>query len=101
MTADINALKHYDVILGPVITEKATMASENNQVLFRVAIDASKPMIREAVETLFKVKVKAVNTVLVKGKTKRFRGMPGRRSDYKKAIVTLHDGHTIDVTTGL
>ena len=97
----MNALKHYDVILGPVITEKATLASENNQVLFRVALDATKPMIREAVETLFKVKVKAVNTIKVKGKAKRFRGVPGRRSDYKKAVVTLQDGHTIDVTTGL
>jgi large subunit ribosomal protein L23 len=94
-------IKHYDVILGPVITEKATMASEYNQVLFRVAIDASKPAIKSAIETLFKVKVKAVNTIKVKGKTKRFRGVPGRRSDYKKAIVTLVEGHTIDVTTGL
>ncbi len=94
-------LKHYDVILGPVITEKATMASENNQVLFRVALDASKPAIRDAIEALFSVKVKAVNTIRVKGKTKRFRGRPGRRSDFKKAVVTLEDGHTIDVTTGL
>ena len=89
------------VIRGPHLSEKAHMASENNQVLFRVAIDATKPAIKDAIETLFKVKVKAVNTIKVKGKTKRFRGVPGRRSDYKKAIVTLEDGHTIDVTTGL
>ncbi|MGF1455709.1 MAG: 50S ribosomal protein L23 [Alphaproteobacteria bacterium] len=94
-------LKHFDVILGPVITEKATLASENNQVIFRVALDATKPAIRDAVEALFKVKVKAVNTILVKGKRKRFRGVAGKRSDYKKAVVTLNEGETIDVTTGL
>ncbi len=94
-------LKHYDVILAPVITEKATLASEYNQVIFKVAVDATKPAIRDAVEALFKVKVKAVNTVLVKGKRKRFRGIAGKRSDYKKAIVTLTEGHSIDVTTGL
>ncbi len=97
----MSELTHYDVILGPVITEKATYASENNQVTFRVALDATKPAIKDAIETLFKVKVKAVNTMRVKGKQKRFRGIKGRRSDYKKAIVTLVDGHTIDVTTGL
>lgn len=97
----MSELKHYDVILGPLITEKATLASENNQVTFRVALDASKPEIRSAIETLFKVKVTAVNTMRVKGKTKRFRGIPGRRSDYKKAIVTLAEGDSIDVTTGL
>ncbi len=96
-----NDLKHYDVILGPVITEKATTASEFNQVVFRVALEASKPQIRDAVEALFKVGVKAVNTVRVKGKRKRFRGVPGRRPDYKKAIVTLKEGQSIDVTTGL
>lgn len=97
----MNELKHYDIILGPVITEKATMASDNNQVLFRVTLDASKPEIKSAIETLFKVKVKAVNTIRVKGKKKRFRGIPGKRNDYKKAVVTLHEGESIDVTTGL
>ena len=91
----------YDTIVAPVITEKSTLASENNQVVFKVALDATKPMIKEAVEGLFKVDVKAVNTVRVKGKTKRFRGQLGRRNDYKKAIVTLADGQMIDVTTGL
>jgi large subunit ribosomal protein L23 len=92
---------HYDLIRKPVITEKATMASEHGAVVFEVAVDASKPEIKEAIETLFKVKVKAVNTVLTKGKAKRFRGRPGRRRDVKKAYVTLHEGNTIDVTTGL
>jgi large subunit ribosomal protein L23 len=90
-----------DVILSPVITEKATMGSEHNQVTFRVPLDASKPAIRAAVEHLFKVKVKAVNTIRQQGKTKRFRGIVGRRSDYKKAVVTLEEGNTIDVTTGI
>jgi len=90
-----------DVILSPVITEKATMGSEHNQVTFRVPLDASKPAIRAAVEHLFKVKVTAVNTIRQQGKTKRFRGMVGRRPDYKKAIVTLEKGNTIDVTTGI
>lgn len=93
--------EHYDVIRKPVITEKATMASEHGAVVFEVAMDATKPAIREAVEALFKVKVKAVNTVLTKGKTKRFRGRLGRRRDVKKAYVTLVEGNTIDVTTGL
>jgi len=93
--------EHYDVIRKPVITEKATMASENNALVFEVAIDATKPLIREAIETLFSVKVKSVNTVLTKGKQKRFRGMLGRRRDVKKAYVTLEEGNTIDVTTGL
>ena len=93
--------QHYDVIRKPVITEKATMASEANAVVFEVAIDANKPQIKEAVETLFGVKVKAVNTTITKGKTKRFRGIPGRRKDVKKAYVTLEEGNTIDVTTGL
>jgi large subunit ribosomal protein L23 len=91
----------YDVILGPVITEKATLASEHNQVIFRVPMTATKPVIKAAVEDLFKVKVKAVNTIRSKGKVKRFRGQMGRRSDTKKAIVTLVDGESIDVTTGL
>jgi len=92
---------HYDVILSPVITEKSTKLSEFNQVVFRVALDAQKPAIAKAVETLFKVKVKAVNTQVVKGKTKTARGRAYKRSDYKKAIVTLVEGHQIDITTGL
>ncbi|MEM6740865.1 MAG: 50S ribosomal protein L23 [Pseudomonadota bacterium] len=93
--------KHYDIIRQPVITEKATMASENNAVVFEVAIGSSKPEIKSAVEALFGVKVKAVNTVVTKGKTKRFRGIKGTRKDVKKAYVTLEEGNTIDVTTGL
>jgi large subunit ribosomal protein L23 len=93
--------EHYDVIRKPVITEKATMASEANAVVFQVAMDATKPMIKEAVEAVFGVKVKAVNTTITKGKTKKFRGRPGVRSDRKKAYVTLEAGNTIDVTTGL
>ncbi|MFP4239628.1 50S ribosomal protein L23 [Rhodosalinus sp.] len=93
--------EHYDVIRKPLITEKSTMASEHNAVVFEVAIDANKPSIKEAVEAIFGVKVKAVNTSIAKGKTKRFRGMPGRRKDVKKAYVTLEEGNTIDVTTGL
>ena len=93
--------KHYNTIVSPVITEKATIAAENNQVVFRVALDATKPEIVDAVETLFKVKVKAVNTMRTKGKHKRFRGRPYTRTTVKKAIVTLEEGHSIDVTTGL
>lgn len=93
--------EHYDVIRKPVITEKATIASEHGAVVFEVAMDANKPQIRDAVESLFGVKVKAVNTTITKGKTKRFRGRPGRRKDVKKAYVTLEEGNTIDVTTGL
>ena len=93
--------RHYDVILSPIITEKATLASEAGAVVFEVSIDATKPQIKEAVETLFNVKVKAVNTTITKGKVKKFRGRPGRRKDVKKAYVTLVDGNTIDVTTGL
>ncbi|MCR9149411.1 MAG: 50S ribosomal protein L23 [Rhodobacteraceae bacterium] len=93
--------EHYDVIRKPVITEKATMASEAGAVVFEVAMDANKPQIKEAVEALFGVKVKAVNTTITKGKTKRFRGRPGVRSDVKKAYVTLEEGNTIDVSTGL
>jgi len=91
----------YDVIRKPIITEKATMASEHGAVVFEVAIDANKPHIKEAVENLFGVKVKAVNTSITKGKVKRFRGQPGRRKDVKKAYVTLEEGNTIDVSTGL
>ena len=93
--------EHYDVIRKPIITEKATMASEANAVVFEVAIDATKPQIKQAVEALFGVKVKAVNTTVTKGKTKRFKGMLGQRSDVKKAVVTLAEGHSIDITTGL
>jgi len=91
----------YDVIRRPIVTEKSTRASEANAVVFEVARDANKPRIREAVETLFGVKVTAVNTVVHKGKVKRFRGRPGKRPDTKKAYVTLQEGHAIDVTTGL
>ena len=91
----------YDIILGPVITEKATLLSEHNQVAFRVAMTATKPEIRKAIEELFGVKVTGVNTLRVKGKTKRFRGRLGRRSDYKKAIVTLAEGQSIDYTAGI
>jgi large subunit ribosomal protein L23 len=93
--------RHYDIILSPVITEKATMASEDGQVMFRVAAHATKPQIKEAVEKLFDVKVKSVNTLVRKGKVRNFRGTRGELSDVKKAIVTLEEGHTIDVTTGL
>jgi large subunit ribosomal protein L23 len=93
--------EHYDVIVKPIITEKATLASENNGVVFQVTNDSTKPQIKEAVEALFGVKVKAVNTTITKGKTKRFRGQLGRRSDVKKAYVTLEEGNTIDVSTGL
>jgi len=93
--------RHYDIILSPVITEKATIASERNQVIFKVARTATKPQIKEAVEKLFDVKVKAVNTLTRKGKLKVFKGMIGRQSDVKKAVVTLEEGHRIDVTTGL
>lgn len=93
--------EHYDVIRKPVITEKATLASEANAIVFEVATDATKPRIKEAVEALFGVKVKAVNTTLTKGKPKRFRGRPGRRTDFKKAYVTLEEGNSIDVATGL
>jgi large subunit ribosomal protein L23 len=95
------AARHYDTIVSPVITEKATMLSEQNKVVFRVSKDATKPQIAEAIENLFKVSVVKVNTLNVKGKTKRFRGRVGRRSDIKKAIVTLAEGQSIDITTGL
>ena len=93
--------RHYDVIVSPVITEKATMLSESNKVVFRVRKDATKPQIKEAVERLFDVKVKSVNTLVTKGKVKMFRGTRGQRSDVKKAVVTLQEGHSIDITTGL
>ena len=93
--------RHYDVILSPVITEKATAAADFNQVVFKVAKTATKPQIKAAVEQLFDVKVEAVNTTIRKGKAKTFRGFKGRQADLKKAIVTLAAGHTIDVTTGL
>jgi large subunit ribosomal protein L23 len=92
---------HHDVLLSPVITEKSTKLTEANQVVFRVTLDATKPAIAKAVEALFKVKVKAVNTIRIKGKPKQFRGRPFDRSDYKKAVVTLVEGHQIDITTGL
>lgn len=91
----------YDIILRPVISEKSTLASEYNQIMFDVRKEASKPQIKQAVEQLFSVKVKAVNTLVRKGKKKVFRGVRGRQSDVKKAVVTLEDGHSIDVTTGL
>ena len=93
--------RHYDIIVSPVVTEKATLASEHNKVLFKVASKATKPQIKEAVEKLFDVKVKSVNTLVTKGKVKIFKGTRGQRSDIKKAIVTLVEGQTIDVTTGL
>jgi large subunit ribosomal protein L23 len=93
--------RHYDIIVAPVVTEKATLASDHNKVLFKVASKATKPQIKEAVEKLFDVKVKSVNTLVRKGKSKMFRGNYGSQSDTKRAIVTLEEGHRIDVTTGL
>lgn len=93
--------RHYDVIIAPVITEKATIASEHNKVMFKVRKTATKPQIKEAVEKLFDVKVKSVNTLVRGGKIKTFRGRLGQQSDSKRAIVTLEEGHRIDVTTGL
>ena len=97
-TVDVN---HYDVVLAPHITEKSTLLSEHNAVVFKVANSASKPAIKAAVEALFDVTVTGVNTIVTKGKTKRWKGRPYRRSDSKKAIVTLADGQSIDVTTGI
>ena len=91
----------YQLVRRPLVTEKSTLGSEHNQVTFEVPLDATKPEIKAAVEDLFKVKVKGVNTLRQKGKTKRFRGRPGKRSDMKKAYVTLEEGHSIDVTTGV
>jgi len=96
-----NDPRHYDVIIAPVITEKATMASEHSKVMFKVRKDATKPQIKEAVEKLFDVKVKSVNTLIREGKVKVFRNKRGQKSDSKRAIVTLEEGHRIDVTTGL
>jgi large subunit ribosomal protein L23 len=97
----MSELRHYDTIIAPVITEKSTLASEHGKVVFEVAKGATKPQIKQAVEALFRVKVKGVNTLIRKGKVKRFRGVSGRQKDVKKAIVTLEEGHSIDVTTGL
>ncbi len=97
----MNKIDIYDIIRNPVITEKATLISENGQVIFDVSMKATKAQIKEAIETLFKVKVKSVNTLIRKGKAKRFRGRPGKRSDIKKAIVSLEDGQNVDFTTGL
>ncbi len=99
--AEVSRERMYELVRAPVITEKSTRGSEHNQVTFRVPLDATKPEIKAAVEGLFKVKVKAVNTLRVRGKVKRWRGHPGRRSDYKKAIVSLAEGQSIDVTTGI
>jgi large subunit ribosomal protein L23 len=93
--------RHYDVVLAPHITEKSTMVSEHNAVVFKVASGASKPEIKEAVEALFGVTVTGVNTIVTKGKTKRWKGKPYQRSDFKKAIVTLAEGQSIDVTSGI
>lgn len=93
--------RHYDIILGPVITEKATNLSEQNKVVFKVRKTATKPQIKQAIEKLFDVKVESVNTLVRKGKVKRFKGTVGQQSDVKKAVVTLAEGQTIDVTTGL
>jgi large subunit ribosomal protein L23 len=97
----MNAYAHYDVIRSPVITERSTALSEHNKVVFKVAPDAKKADIKAAIEALFKVKVKSVNTLNRKGKDRRFRGIMGRTSDSKRAIVTLEEGYSIDVTTGL
>jgi large subunit ribosomal protein L23 len=97
----VSKAQAYDIVRYPVITEKATMLSEHNQVVFKVPLDATKPQIKQAVESVFSVKVTAVNTLRVEGKTKRFRGYLGKRNDYKKAIVSLAEGQRIDVTTGV
>jgi large subunit ribosomal protein L23 len=97
----ISRERMYQTILSPLVTEKATALSEKNQVVFKVTLDATKPEIKAAVEGLFGVKVLAVNTLIVKGKTKRFRGREGQRSDWKKAMVRLAEGQSIDLTTGL
>ncbi len=100
MSKDVKE-RWYDVILGPMVTEKSTRGSEHNQVTFKVSIDASKPEIKKAVESLFEVKVKSVNTIRMKGKVKRFKGYRGTRANWKKAIVSLQEGETIDVMTGV
>ena len=96
-----NDPRHYDILIAPVVTEKATMASEHNKVVFKVARTATKPQIKEAVEKLFDVKVKNVNTLIRKGKVRIFKGRPGEMQNVKRAVVTLEEGHRIDVTTGL
>ena len=100
MSKDVKE-RWYDIILGPLVTEKSTGGSEHNQVTFKVSLDASKPEIKKAVESLFEVKVKQVNTIRMKGKVKRFKGHLGKRSNWKKAIVSLADGETIDMMTGV
>ena len=100
-TSTVSKERMYEVIRRPVVTEKSTLGSEHNQVTFVVPLDATKPEIKAAIEEVFKVKVKAVNTLRQKGKVKRFRGQLGKRSDSKKAFVTLDEGHSIDVTTGV
>jgi large subunit ribosomal protein L23 len=97
----VSQARMYNIVRAPVITEKATLGSQHSQVTFRVPLDASKPEIKAAIEKLFNVKVKAVNTLRAEGKTKRFRGYVGKRPDTKKAYITLVEGHTIDVTTGV
>ncbi|KAF0118093.1 MAG: large subunit ribosomal protein L23 [Rhodospirillaceae bacterium] len=99
--AHLSRERMYDIIHAPILTEKTNVGSELNQFTFRVPLDASKPEIKEAVEGLFGVRVKAVNTLIHKGKSKRFRGRNGKQSDVKKAIVTLAEGDTIDMTTGI
>ena len=100
MSRDVKE-RWYDIILGPLVTEKSTQGSDNNQVTFKVSLDASKPEIKKAVEGLFEVKVRQVNTIRMKGKTKRFKGHLGKRSNWKKAIVSLAEGETIDMMTGV
>ncbi len=97
----LSKARMYDIVRTPVVTEKSTMASQHNQVVFRVPLDAGKPEIKAAVEGIFNVKVTAVNTIRTKGKVKRFRGEIGRRNDTKKAMITLAEGQSIDVTTGV
>ncbi|MCY4030804.1 MAG: 50S ribosomal protein L23 [Hyphomicrobiales bacterium] len=97
----MKTMPHSEIIRAPLVTERSTAAGEHNQIVFLVALHASKPMVKESIEKLFGVKVKAVNTLRRKGKTKRFRGLPGKRKDVKKAIVTLEEGHSIDISTGL
>ncbi|MEC9454988.1 MAG: 50S ribosomal protein L23 [Pseudomonadota bacterium] len=100
MSKDVKE-RWYDIILGPLVTEKSTRGSEHNQVTFKVSLDASKPEIKKAVESLFEVKVKQVNTIRMKGKVKRFKGHLGKRPNWKKAIVSLADGEMIDMMTGV
>ncbi len=101
MKTTVSTERMYELVRSPVVTEKSTLITENNQITFRVANDATKPEIKAAIEKLFDVKVEKVNTLITKGKTKRFRGIKGRRNDEKKAIVTLAEGQQIDVSTGI